>query len=285
MIVSMKRLTALGCSTALTGLMLSGCGAPPDTDGSTNVVVAETEAPSAPVAAVGESGEGEGGEAGEAGEGGEGGVDVARAANDPAEYRKALAVTEAHVLAARDAIALGERDAAAEMFAHPVTEVLIALEGVFEAQGVEPFSEMLVEASTAIFNGATAEDIETRSEAILAALDAASAKAPASDRSGVTVAAEVIADQIERAAQQYGSAIESGVYEPYLDGYGFYKTAERLYGLNQEAIVAANPALTGAIEAALVALGDAYPSAVLPDTLDADRGALVSASSAVMLAL
>ena len=48
----------------------------------------------------------------------------------------------------------------------------------------------------------------------------------------------VIADEIDRAIAQYMSARNSDAYEPYLDGYGFYKTAESLMIDNAEAIAA-----------------------------------------------
>ena len=72
------------------------------------------------------------GEAGAGGEG-EGGVAVADAFTSPVIYNSALAIAAAHVYAARDAHAAGQHEAAAEMFAHPVSEVLLDMEPVFEA--------------------------------------------------------------------------------------------------------------------------------------------------------
>ena len=126
----MKRVTALGLGLALSGGLLTACE-PVDKP------VAELQSTDTAPAELGESG-GEGGEAGEAGEAGEGegGVVVADAAEDPVVFIAALAVAEAHVIAARDAYALGEADSAAEMFAHPVSEVLLDMEPVFAARGV-----------------------------------------------------------------------------------------------------------------------------------------------------
>jgi hypothetical protein len=66
----------------------------------------ETSAPNiTPATAAGE-GEGEGGGSGE------GGVDIARAAQDPIAYLTAVALVEAHIRAAKDAVQVGEREAA-----------------------------------------------------------------------------------------------------------------------------------------------------------------------------
>ena len=50
------------------------------------------------------------------------------------------------------------------------------------------------------------------------------------------VAAGVAADQIERAAGMYGEAVEGKIYGPYLDGYGFYKSAKAAFDGSAAAI-------------------------------------------------
>ena len=130
--IKYKRWTGLGLGVALTAGGLAACGGtetvdPPAAEEASDAP-AETSSPAAGVA--GHGGEGEGGE-------GEGGVSIAAAAQDPVVYNAALAITEAHVIAARDAYAEGETAAAGEMFAHPVSEVLFDMQAVFEARGVE----------------------------------------------------------------------------------------------------------------------------------------------------
>lgn len=273
--VELKTWSQLGVATALAGLTLAGCSGEAGDAGQSDES-----------AVVGTAGEGEGGEAGEGsgGEGGEGGVEITAAGNDPVVYGAALGVAEAHVLAARDAYAAGQTEAGAEMFAHPVSEVLLEMQPVFASQGVEDFSDLFSAASQAALDGASAEDIAARTDAIIAALRAAEGKAPASDASEGKIAAGVIADQIERAVAMYAQASEGTQYGPYLDGYGYYKVAAATYERSADTIKAENADLASDIEAALGLLGKAYPSVLRPEVLDANKGALSGASAGVLLA-
>ena len=209
----------------------------------------------------------------------------ANAVTDPVAFLSILAITEAHIIAARDAHALGENEAAAEMFAHPVSEVLFESQSVFEQLGVVDFSDLLTETSAAIFAGETPEQINVRADEIIAALRTAATKAPASDASAASVAAGVAVDQIERAADMYRIALESDEYEPYLDGYGFFKAGEAVFLESAEAISTEDQAAAYAIKDAIAKLEDAYPSAVRPDSLDADLGTVTVASSNAVIAV
>lgn len=267
----------LGLATAL-GLTIAGCSG----DAGESGEPAEGDT-GAVVGTAGESGAGEGGEAGE-GSGGEGGVDTAAAGNDPVIYGAALAVAEAHVIAARDAYAAGQTEAGAEMFAHPVSEVLLEMAPVFDAQGVADMSPLFAGASEAALGGASSDDIAGQADAIIAALRNAEAKGPKSDTSAGKVAAGVVADQIERAVAMYAQASESVEYGPYLDGYGYYKTAASTFERSAGAIQEEDAELYGAIEAALSLLAQAYPSVERPESLDANQGALSASSAGVLLA-
>ncbi|WP_298336772.1 hypothetical protein [uncultured Erythrobacter sp.] len=268
--VELKTWGQLGVATALAGLTLAGCTG--------EAVEGEEAGESAIVGTAGETGEGEGGE------GGEGGVEIAAAANDPVVYGAALAVAEAHVIAARDAYAAGKTDAGAEMFAHPVSEVLLEMEPVFAERGVEDFKSLFSQASDAALNGADANEIAGQADAIFAALRAAEEKAPTSDASAGKIAGGVVADQIERAVAMYAQASESTNYGPYLDGYGFYKAAQSAFERSADAVRAEDTTLAGSIETALGLLSEAYPSVARPESLDANQGALSGASASVLLA-
>ncbi len=295
MTITYKRWTGLG----LTAVLIAGCGDSEPTaaekaaDDQTVVAAEDTTVASdaAPPAVEpvesGEAGEGEGGEAGEGsgGEGGEGGIDIDRAASDPVVFRAGLAVVEAHVIAARDAYAMGRKEAAAEMFAHPVAEVLVDMEAVLTAQGVQPFDPLLIEASEAALGDTSQEEIDSRSEKIITALEAAAQQAPESNRSEGAIEARVAADQIERAVEQYRYAAEGDAYEPYLDGYGFYKTAAAIQARSGDAIRADDALVADRIEGALALLATAYPTAERPDALDVDQSALLAASSQLKLTL
>lgn len=215
---------------------------------------------------------------------GEGGISLDQAATDPVIYGAALAVTEAHVVAARDAFALGETDAAAEMFAHPVSEVLVELEDLFVARGVTLFDGLLLDASQAVMAGESAEQIAARTDAIIIALREAAKKAPSSDKSAVSIRAAIAADQADRAATMYRIAREAGTYEPYLDGYGFHRAGLALFEEAEAEITAANPAGATALQDAFAEIGKAYPDAGRQDALDADIPALTVAASSAVLA-
>lgn len=286
-----KTWTGLGLGAALAGTALLGaCGGTDQGEGNEQARAAWSEpmaampeqAAPAPLS-VGGEGEGEGGE-GE-GTGGEGGVNVTAAATDPVVFRSALAITAAHIIAARDAYAIGKTRAAAEMFAHPVSEVLYDMQPVLAARGVQSFDQLLIDASTAAIDGADVSEIRRQADAILARLDAAALRAPESKMSAAEIAAGVTADQVSRAVDLHRGALASDAYEPYLDGYGYYRTAERTYAAEAEAIRAERPELAGTIEAALELLAEAYPSVERPETLGGDESALAVAVAEILLEL
>ena len=286
--IKLKRLTHLGLGAALATGALTACGAPTTGEsGEQNeaAVVGSADAPE-DVAAVAGEGEGESGLGGE-GEGGEGegGVAIGEALTDPIVYNAAIAITEAHIIAARDAFAAGQAEAAADMFAHPVSEVVFDMQPIFEARGVADFSDMLTEASHAVLAGESEEQINAHAANIVATLRAAEQKAPNDGSSAAAIAAGVAADQIERASDMYRAAAESGAYEPYLDGYGFYKAGEESFVRAEAAIEAENPDAAVAIRSALSLLAAAYPNADVQETLDADQAALAAAASNVALSV
>lgn len=285
---TIKLWTQLGLGTALAGGMLAACGGEAGGEAGEG---AKTEA-----AAPGESGaaggEGEGGAgAGEAGGAeaaggeGEGGVAVADAASDPVAYGIALAVAEAHVVAARDAYGAGQKDAAAEMFAHPVSEVLVEMDPVFAKLGVKDFKPLLTTASIAASDGKSVPEVGRAYDSIITALRGAAQKAPDNGSSDANVAAGVIADMIERSSTMYRTSAKDDRYEAYLDGYGFAKVAASGFATSSAAIKAENPALHARISEALSILAKAYPTATRPAKLPVEQGALSAASSKVMLAV
>ncbi|MGB3711685.1 MAG: hypothetical protein WA985_08355 [Erythrobacter sp.] len=270
--VELKTWTRLGVATALAGAGLAGCADDPAEDNADPAVATQT----------GEMGGGEGGE-GEGGEGGEGGVSIDAAGSDPIVYNSALAVAEAHAIAARDAYAAGRTDAAAEMFAHPVSEVLADMDPVFEAQGVADFKPLFQQASTAVFEGQGEAQVEQRFDAIIAALRDAAQRAPDNGTGSTAIGAGVAAEMIDRAAAMYREAGSSDRYEPYLDGYGYYRAAQSAFEPVAGDLEGENARLHSAIEQALAILGRAYSGADRPDRLPVEEGEVLSAASQVML--
>ncbi|MBA4008587.1 MAG: hypothetical protein C0486_07395 [Erythrobacter sp.] len=285
---TLKLWTQLGLGTALAGGLLAACsGEAGGGEGATG----EAGAPgAAATAGEGEGGAGEGeggageGEAAASGGEGEGGVAVANAAKDPVAYGIALAVAEAHVVAARDAYAAGKKDAAGEMFAHPVSEVLLDMDPAFATLGVKDMKPLFTAASDAALAGKPVAEVNKAYDAIIAALRAAAAKAPKGDASSARVSGAVIADLVERASAMYRQLAKNDAYEPYLDGYGFARVAMSAFAASGAGIKGENPALHAAITEALALLKQAYPGAARPAKLPAEPGALSGASAKVMLA-
>jgi hypothetical protein len=260
-----KRWTAVGLGAAL----IAGCSGEAERP---------AEAPATTPAAA--SGEG----AGEGGESGEGGVNVAAAATDPVVYLSALALVEAHVRAAAVAAGAGERQAAAEMFAHPVGEVLVDMQPTFQQLGVDPFEDPFIAASTATAQGAGPAEVRRLADGLLAMLESAEARAPAGGLRNPDVAAAVIADLVDRGALQYATAKGSDAYEPYLDGYGFLLTARAWRDRHGAEIARATPETARKIDEAIAALAAAYPTPTRPAALNADEGVLLAAASQLKLA-
>ena len=86
---------------------------------------------------------------------------------------------------------------------------------------------------------------------VLEALKVAAAKAPADGRSAAGVAARVIADMIDRASLQFAMLAREPGLEPYLDGYGFFRAAERRAAESLTAIAAVDKDAGAAIKEAL----------------------------------
>ncbi len=261
----LKLVTSLSAIAATSAFALAGCG----------VEKKGEAAPVAPAPASSAAGSAEG----------EGGVDTAAAASDAVIFGSALAIAEAHVLAARDAYAAGRKNEAAGMFAHPVSEVLADMEGAFAARGVDPFQELFIDASTAVLDGESVAAVSVRTDAIIAALRAAETKAPVDGRSAAQIAKGVVSDQIDRAVDMYRLAASSGEYGPYLDGYGFYKAAQGAFERGRTGIEAEDGQAASAIKSALALLAGAYPGADEMADPATDIAALSAASSRVMLAM
>jgi hypothetical protein len=274
--VEIKIWNRLGLAGALAGAGLAGCAEEAPVD-------AERDSAGMQPGPAGEGGEG--GEAGEGGESGEGGVDFDAAARDPVVYLTALAVAEAHAIAAYDAFLADRIDPAAEMFGHPVSEVLADMDPVFAQLGVADFKARFNEASQAVLDGRSDIEVNERYGAIVAAIEEAERKAPESGASEAKIAAAVTANMIDRAIAMYGEAQGSDRYEPYLDGYGFYRAAASTFEDAEPAILAARPDLAARIGEALELLEQAYPGAERPETLAIERGELLAAGSRVALAL
>ncbi len=221
---------------------------------------------------------------GEGGEGGEGGVDPERAATDPVAYLLALEIVAAHYLVGRGVYAAGEAQAAAELFAHPVAEVYVALEPVFEARGVPPFREAMEAATTLALDRKPQAEVMAAVDAVLAALDGAARKAPGAGAT-LGVRARILGELVDRAALQYAIALRSPEREPYLDGVGFFLAARAGAERVLPALDAAGRRKEAeAIRGALGALARAYPG-LAPPAPPLDPGPLTAQSARLKIVL
>lgn len=224
-------------------------------------------------------------EGGEGGEGGEAGVDPAAAAADPAVFLIALDVIAAHYHAGRDAYKAGAHQAAGEMFAHPIAEIYADLEEVFQKQGIAPFLEEMSLASELALAGKPEQEVTAAADTVLNTLRRAARKAPKSEDKPLVVEVRVLAEMIDRAAQQFGPAAKSEELEHYLDGYGFYMAARDRFESLRPQLLKADAEVVKQVAEVLDRLAAAYPQPLRPATLTGEPGELLAASSVARLAL
>lgn len=217
---------------------------------------------------------------GEGGEGGEGGVSAERAGTDPAAFLAALDIVAAHYLAGRGAYGAGQAQAAAELFAHPIAEVYVDLEPVFEARGVTPFKDAMEKASELALAQAPKAQVDAAVATVLAALAAAEAKAPAPGATPA-VQARVAAELVDRAAMQNMAASRDPALEPYLDGYGLYLAAQARAGKAMPALEAAGRRdVAERMRSALGTLSRAFPGPARPSGASpVNEGAMLAEAS------
>ncbi|MGK2740079.1 hypothetical protein ACSHT0_04235 [Tepidicaulis sp. LMO-SS28] len=256
---------------------------------------AATEAPAEPYYAGsggetgGESGGESGGEAGgEGGEaGGEGGIDPQAAAKNPVVYSTALEVMRAHYIAGLAALEAGDKEAGAEMFAHPISEIYIDLEPVIAEQDGPEMSEKLNNAVGLFYSEeASNEDIKEAGNEILALLDQSLEVAP--EQPGLSDAAThagVLADMIDRAAMQYAFAEgQDAEGEAWLDGYGLQRAASGYAEKNLAVVAEADQEAADRFSEALALLETAFAEYERPETFEPSPqdvlGASISAKSA-----
>ena len=87
----------------------------------------------------------------------------------------------------------------------------------------------------------------------------------------------MLTDLIERAALQYEVlASQPDAHEPYLDGYGFARAAQRYAGNHLEQIAEGDPDLALQLGRAIAAITAAFPTATRPATLSGDSQSLLA---------
>ncbi len=131
------------------------------------------------------------------------------------------------------------------------------MEDTFRELGVEPFEDLFLDASAAVFNDASHEEIVERTDAIIARLREVMTSAPDNGASEARIAAGIAADQIDRAVDMYRIAQDNPAYGPYLDGYGFYHAGKTAFDEHEAMIESELPEAAARIREALALLADA----------------------------
>lgn len=235
------------------------------------------------LAAGGEGGEG--GEAGGGGEGGEAGIDVSKTATDPVVFLTALDVIRAHYHAGLTAYGAGDNTAGAEMFAHAFSEVYADLGATLKTLGAPEFDKEMQATIDAATAGASAGEVESAAGRVFNALDEAEKHAPPSTKKPLDIEKAALADMLNRAALQYGTALKAKDAEPYLDGFGFYAAARSRAAKIKHALFASSAETSDAVAAAIAALEQAYPGIKRPAAPPIEPGAALAAVSKADLAL
>jgi len=232
------------------------------------------------------AGEGEGeGESGEGVPGGEFGIKADQAAENPVTYLTALEVMRAHYLAGLAAYDAERRAVAAEMFTHPISEIYVDLEAALIALDAPLFGDQLELAAAAPYDGSTDAEIRAAAAAVIAAIDAAENYAPQTDYSEAVVEAQVLTNMIVRAALQYEFAMGSDAPNgPYLDGYGFFRSAEVIADRRLDDIREVDRVVADALADAMTALAAAFPTALAPEPAFVDPNELVGLADAASAA-
>ncbi len=178
----------------------------------------------------------------------------------------------------------GGRQAGGEMFAHPISEVYIDLEPVFEAQGAASFMDEMTEAVDLALSDAPVDEVKAAVRKVYAAIDATAEKAPSSDKSAAAIEAALMADMLDRAAKQYDAATgPNGSEEAWIDGYGFWKVAQQRAATLKPSLGEEHEGLAGELAKAEELFAKAYASVEKPEEAPVDTGSLLAASSRISL--
>lgn len=212
-------------------------------------------------------------EGGELGEGGETGIDPERARHDALAFLSALAVIEAHYAAGLAAYEAGLQGAAAQLFAHPIAEILVDLEPVLAERGVPDLGPAMERAATLAGRGAAIDAVRAAAEEVRSTLEEAARRAPETSLSATALQARLVAELLQRTARQYYrfDRVQPDL-EGWLDALGFFRVAKARAERAAAAIAAGDPELDAAIRRAIARIEPAFlgvepPSERLPVAL------------------
>ena len=225
------------------------------------------------------------GQGGEGGEGGEAGINVEAAAKDPVEYGVALQVIAAHYYAGLAAYEGKEQEAGAQMFAHGLSEVYVAMEDVFKKRGVTDLGAKLEAAVAAAAENKPVAEVKRKANAVFSALTAAEKKAPKAELPVQAIRARIAAELVDRAAAQYAVIQKDNNLEAYLDGLGFVIAARAQAKGVLPWLKTRDPKKEASLRRALTLAGQAYPGVKRPTQPKVTLADLQVSASAAKLAM
>jgi hypothetical protein len=221
----------------------------------------------------------------EGGEGGEGKIDPAAVDADPIDYGVALQVIAAHYHAGLMAYEGGQQDAGTQMFAHGLAEVYVELEDIFKKRGVTDLGGKLNATLDAGNAKAPVREVRKRVAAVMASLSSAVKAGPASKKPAMAIKTEVMAEMLERSAQQYRVAAGNTDFESYLDGLGFTLAAQAEARDVMPWIRKQAPKVAAGLDKTLKFAAKAYPGIKRPKGRPVDPDKFLSAASEAHVAV
>ena len=139
-------------------------------------------------------------------------------------------------------------------------EVHAELEPVLKALGVRDFKPLMEQSVEKASAKAPDAQVLGAADAVLTALKIAAEYAPKSNAAPADVNRQVFADMLNRAAQQYSTAMRQAEGDAYLDGFGFAAVAKARAGDVLASLKKTAPETATKVAEALDLLGKAYAS-------------------------
>jgi hypothetical protein len=203
---------------------------------------------------------------GEGGEGGEGGVDQdAFAFSKPAEqYVGRLLLARGHVTVGLELYAGGDREAAAQHFAHPAAEIYDWLQGELVQRGAPEFKADLDRLVAAALRKAPLEEVRKLHAVVLTQMDAAEAKGEKLDEAAQV---RVIGAALDQAAHEYNDSAKARRVvnlTEYQDARGFWLVTKAWFEARRESLQAKAPAAAARLAQDVDAIGSFVPAAKPP---------------------
>lgn len=204
--------------------------------------------------------------ASEGGEGGEGGVeqDAFAFSTVREQYAGRLLLSRGHLAVGMELYSGGDRETAAQHFAHPSVELYGWLEPELAKRNAPAFKDGLDRLVAAALRKAPLDEVRTLHRAVTAQIEVAEAKGEALDEASQV---RVIGGALDQAAHEFNdSAKGTRVVNPteYQDARGFYLATKAWFEARRDRLQAKAPVATAQLAQEIAALGEFVPAAKPP---------------------